>query len=218
VPDENGNSEDFLTGCSDDPKETDPRLERDAWVAVVSALQTLTDDDVRERVLSSAAAFFRITFASGGHLVPSSTLRSAPNHQQTVTAPFSEDRTITPKDFLVQKQPRTEVERVACLAYYLTHYMGVKYFKTIDISKLNTEAAQPKFVNASQAVENATKTHYLAAGAKGNKQISAGGELFVQALPDREAARTAMATMKPRRRRKSAQEEEEAELDGGDNQ
>src|SRR5262245_51046218 len=36
--------------------------------------------------------------------------------------PFSQERSITPKDFLLQKQPRTDVERIACIAYYLTHY------------------------------------------------------------------------------------------------
>ena len=47
----------------------------------------------------------------------------------------------SPKDFLFRKEPNTDVERVACLAYYLTHRRGTNHFKTIDISKLNTEAA-----------------------------------------------------------------------------
>src|SRR5438105_4083846 len=45
--------------------------------------------------------------------------------------------TPTPKAFLLEKRPRTDVERVACLAYYLTHYREMPEFKTNDITKLN---------------------------------------------------------------------------------
>jgi len=115
---------------------------------------------------------------------------------------FSKDRDISPKEFLLKKQPRTDVERVTCLAYYLTQYREQRYFKTLDISKLNTEAAQIKFSNPAKAVDNATSYGYLAPATKGNKQISAGGELFVDALPDRDAARAAMLNARPRRRAK----------------
>lgn len=197
----------------------DIKSERDAWNVIVSALQDLTDDTVRGRVLRSVAAFLSIPLeGENPRSFTPPTYRGAGSAQTGGQAAFSEDRTISPKDFLIQKQPRTEVERVACLAYYLTHYRDTPAFKTFDISKLNTEAAQPKFTNASQAVDNATKTHYLAAASKGNKQIGAAGELFVQALPDREAARAAMATVKPRRRRKSIGQNEEAEDDSGHNE
>ena len=180
--------------------------------AVVAALQNLNTDELRERVLQAAAAFFRLSFGSA----TSSVSRHAPFlHSAGPGSSFSEDRTISPKDFLRQKQPRTEVERVACLAYYLTHYRDSLAFKTIDISTLNTEAAAPKFVNASQAVENALKTHYLAQAAKGAKQLSGAGEAFVQALPDREAARLAMATMKPRKRKRMRQQNTSSEPNAG---
>ena len=202
----------------------DIKSERDAWNVIVSALQDLPDDTVRERVLLSVAAFLSIPLEGESPRFARPTSYRDPlavevprRPMRGSESPFSEDRTISPKDFLNQKQPRTEVERVACLAYYLTHYRDSPAFKTFDISKLNTEAAQPKFANASQAVENATKTHYLVPASKGNKQISAAGELFVQALPDRDAAKSAMATVKPRRKRKSTAQNEEVEQDGGDN-
>src|SRR5271169_5036025 len=75
---------------------------------------------------------------------------------ETVSS-FTEDRSLTAKEFLLQKQPRTDVERVACLAYYLTHYLNKQHFKTVDISRLNTDAAQIKFSNAAVSVENASK-------------------------------------------------------------
>jgi hypothetical protein len=200
------------------PFGTDFKSERDAWNAIVTALQDLPSEATRERVLRSVAAFLSISLGDSPR-VPAATMnRGVGSTLAAGQAAFSEDRTITPKDFLVEKQPRTEVERVACLAYYLTNYRDTPAFKTFDISKLNTEAAQPKFANASQAVENATKTHYLVPATKGNKQISAAGELFVQALPDREAARASMASIKPRRRRKSVGQNEEAEDDSGNSE
>jgi hypothetical protein len=88
------------------------------------------------------------------------------------------------------------------LAYYLTHYRDQPHFKTLDISKLNTEAAQIKFSNPALSVNNAAITGYLAQASKGNKQISAAGEVFVAALPDREAAQAAMAKARPKRKSK----------------
>ena len=126
---------------------------------------------------------------------------------------FSKDRPISPKEFLLKKQPRTDVERVACLAYYLTHYRDQPFFKTLDISKLNTEAAQIKFSNPAKAVDNAAMLGYLAQATKGSKQISAPGELFVDALPDREAAQTAMASARPRRKNKKRIKADNAESD-----
>ncbi|HXM22491.1 MAG TPA: hypothetical protein VN948_14640 [Terriglobales bacterium] len=101
---------------------------------------------------------------------------------------------------MLEKQPRTDVEKVACLAYYLTHYRETPFFKTLDISKLNTEAAQTKFANPTVAVDNAGKQNYLVPASKGNKQLSALGEQFVQALPDRDKARAIMANARPRRK------------------
>jgi hypothetical protein len=186
--------------------------ELNALTDVVSALQRLQDDSKQRRVLETAATFLglgsaRIPEGSGWQ---SQEPAAQPSRQETS---FSRDRAISPKEFLMQKQPQTDVERVTCLAYYLTHYRDTPYFKTIDISTLNTEAAQPKFSNAAVAVNNAALQSYLVQGTKGTKQLSAPGELFVQALPDRDAARTAMAASRPRRRKRTSQgsgpEEEE---------
>lgn len=95
----------------------------------------------------------------------------------------------------------------------LTHYRDSPHFKTLDISKLNTEAAQPKFSNAAVAVDNAMKTGYLVAATKGNKQLSAPGEQFVLKLPDRDAAKLAMASARPRRKARKADRAAELLLD-----
>ena len=116
---------------------------------------------------------------------------------------FSSLEELTPKEFLFQKKPETEVERAACLAYYLSRYRDVQQFRTIEISKLNTEAAQTKLSNASHTVRNAVSAGYLAAAEKGMKQLSAQGEQYVEALPDRDAAKEVRLKKLKRSRRKT---------------
>lgn len=124
---------------------------------------------------------------------------------------FSEDRSMSPKEFLFQKQPKTDIERVACLAFYLTHYRDTPFFKTFDISKMNTEAAQIKLSNPTVAVDNATKAGYLVPATKGQKQLSAIGEVFVSSLPDRELAKEAVKNLKPKRKSKSSPKNKDKE-------
>lgn len=158
------------------------------------------DQIVKQRILQTVATFFQIDQP----LIPTSQSVSVPQDIGHTKIPqygsFSEDRTISPKAFLMEKQPVTDVERVACLAYYLTHYRNTPHFKTLDISKLNTEAAQVKFSNSAWAVDNATKRGYIAQATQGNRQLSALGERFVLALPNREEAKAAMTTFRSRRK------------------
>ena len=180
----------------------DPTVEAselDVLTSVLALLQKI-EPEARERILHSAATFLRISI-SHSSVLPETPMRDS--HSASEAPPpssFSGDRTIPPKQFMFEKQPRTDVEKVACLAYYLTHFRDTPHFKTLDISKLNTEAAQIKFSNPTVAVENATKRSYLAPSTKGNKQLSAVGEQFVQALPDRERAKSIMEQLRPRRR------------------
>ena len=115
---------------------------------------------------------------------------------------FSSSEKPTPKEFLLEKKPETNVERVACLAYYLTHYRDTPHFKNTDINLLNTEAAQIKLSNVSYTVNDAVKTGYLAVAPKGTKQLSANGEQYVQALPDRDAAKEVKPRMRSARSRR----------------
>ena len=153
----------------------------------------------RLRLIDTITSFFGLS-ANGSR--PQKHESNSVASSNATRVKFSDDSMMSPKEFMLQKQARSDVERVACIAYYLTHYRDTPQFKTLDISKVNTDAAQPKFGNAALAVANATKTGYLIATAKGNKQLSAAGELFVEALPDREAARAAMASARPRKRRR----------------
>jgi hypothetical protein len=158
----------------------------------------------RQRLIQSLATFFDLP-----QMIASAVSSSGPKRPGI---PFSEEKILSPKEFLFEKKPQSDVERVTALAYYLTHYRDTPYFKTLDISKLNTEAAQAKFSNAAYAVDNATKYGYLVPASKGNKQLSVAGELFVQALPDREAAKAAMQSARPKRKSKKGIQSKEKAL------
>ena len=186
----------------------DERQIREAAKDVIDRLADF-DNETRLRVFRKALGFFELD------IVPTTTpARHAQSDRDKVPslqspanggAPHFGDRAeLPPKEFVFQKQPRTDIERVACLAYYLTHYRDTRRFKTIDLSKLNTEAAQTKFSNTAFAVVNATNAGLLVVGEKGSKQLSKDGELYVEALPDRDKAKEVMANARIRRRRKSA--------------
>ncbi len=146
----------------------------------------------QERILATLLAYYR---PDGLARSPTSESAKEPTHIQ----PFAQEEK-DPKAFLKDKGPNTDVERVACLAFYLTHFRDTPHFKTQDLSKLNTEAAQPKFSNASTTAANAMKTGYLAQAPQGHRQISAFGEEFVSALPDRDAAKKVIRSLRPKRK------------------
>jgi len=163
---------------------------------IIAALASL-DAESRKRVLDSVIGFYGVERPSISTFAMPTT--AVPRHSEGSSLGFSKDFAPTPKDFLYEKQPRSDVERIACLAFYLTHYRDTPHFKTLELSKLNTEAAQPKFSNAAYASNNAAKLGYLVPATKGNRQLSAAGEEFVRALPDRDAAKRAMERARPRR-------------------
>ncbi len=165
------------------------------------------DNEARLSVFRRALGFFELDIAPSA--TPSRYSRTdRPSMLQESgiggTPHFGDRDELPPKEFMFQKQPRTDIERIACLAYYLTHYRDTRQFKTIDLSKLNTEAAQIKFSNTAFAVVNATNAGFLVAAERGSKQLSAIGELYVEALPDRDKAKEVIANARIRRRRKSA--------------
>lgn len=156
------------------------------------------DEEGRVRLLNTLSTLFGINDAP----VVSNGPRTVSYGE--VSERFSKEQSLSPKEFLFKKQPRSDVERVACLGYYLAHYRDQPHFKTFDISQINTEAAQTKLSNPAQTVINATNYGYLAQAIKGMKQLSAAGEIFVEALPDREAASQSFAQSRSKRVSKKA--------------
>jgi len=173
----------------------------DILAQVIASMRRLSPES-RERVLETIATFFGIGGFREAEKQPTqiATPAQLATPSQGLQLAFSPDRAMNPKQFLVEKKPRTDVDRVACLAFYLTIYRDTPHFSTLDISKLNTEAAQRKFSNAAVAVDNATQGGYLVPASRGRKQLSATGEQYVLALPDYDAAKDVRKSMRPQRR------------------
>lgn len=108
----------------------------------------------------------------------------------------------TAKQFMADKNPMTNMERVTCLGYYLTHHKSTPKFKTKNLTDLNREAAQPVLSNASFAARNAANRGYLAPAGGGFKLITTLGEDLVKALPDREKLQALLKKAAPRRRKR----------------
>lgn len=169
--------------------------------SLVSALTPL-DQVARIRLLRTISTFFELT---GADVYPESptiqrgAVEAEFERNGAAQSSFSENRSLSAKAFMIEKRPQQDTERIACLAYYLTHYRDQPTFKTLDLSKLNTEAAQIKLSNPTRAVDSAAAAHFLIPAGQGAKQLSAIGELYVQALPDRVAAKEAIASLKKKR-------------------
>lgn len=167
--------------------------ELQAFQAALAALWSLDDEGRRRAVTGLAGA---LGVAGPGAVVGGAAPRA------DVAFPGKAGDLGTPKQFLASKAPQTDVERIAVLAYFLTHARDTPHFVTKELSDLNTEAAGPRFSNASYAASNATKkSGLLAAALGGKKQITARGEALVEALPDRQAVTAALDAIPGRPRR-----------------
>lgn len=172
---------------------------------IISALEGL-DKEKQVHIINTVTTWLKIDIfqlkhsSSSQQIQPSKLPKSKEVSVPVSVSHFTTNVEMTPKQFMLEKQPRTDVERLACLAYYLTHYRDTPQFRTIDLSKLNTEAAQRKFSNAAVTAKNAIKTRYFVpASKKGHRQLSAEGEQIIAVLPDREAASAIRKRMRPRR-------------------
>lgn len=131
----------------------------------------------------------------------------APTAYEPTSAPASSGSgaaRLTPKQFMAQKKPKKDAERMTCLAYYLTKYRQAGHFKTKDLTDLNTnEAAGSSFSNSTVAVNSALRDQYLAPAGGHKKQITVRGEAMVEALPDLEKVDDALQEHPARRRKPS---------------
>jgi len=173
---------------------------------IIELLDPLGMDD-RAHVFRTVATWFRLGTSPGVRGAPFPAVESSPTTQRASLEEdkFSDRPVLSVKDFILEKDPLTEVERLACLAYYLTHYQETPHFKTVDLSRLNTEAAQRKLSNPAVAASNAMRDGFFVQAPRGGyKQLSAMGERFVQALPSREAALQVKQKMTSRRGKRGA--------------
>ncbi len=107
------------------------------------------------------------------------------------------------KSFMREKKPQSDVQRIACLAYYLTNFKNTTQFKTSEIREMNTYSAGTHLSNPSKSVDNATnQNRYLAPAGRGKKQLTSLGESIVEALPNQEAVSAVLATDRPKKKYK----------------
>lgn len=156
--------------------------EVEALGAILTALTGL-DDAVKKWVLQTAADRFQVPLAQEGQ----GGVRGASTPAARPAVALGDNP--SPKEFMKAKAPQNDVQRAACLAFFLTNYRDTQHFKSIDLTRLNTDAAGPK-INMPRAVDNAVaRNHYLAVAGAGKKQITSHGEDVVNALPDQDAVK-----------------------------
>jgi len=151
-----------------------------------------------DRSVSEAMARKVATLVMGGGI----NVEGPAEAEGTLAGDVDGGTNVSPKAFMTEKHPTTDVERIACLAYYLTHYKHVATFKTRELTDQNVAAAQPRLSNASFAARNAVQQEYLSLAGGGKKQITARGEALVKALPDRDKVKKALEIHPIQKRRK----------------
>ena len=174
-----------------------------AFQEVAAVLLPLKADG-RARVVATVGTFFGLADAPAAPIAAPKAAaprggapagrRAAPKTAAAAKVPQAAAATgagPTPKAFMAEKKPATDVERVACLAYYLTHHRDMKQFKAGDIRKLAGEVGGKGFGNAMTSVNNTTRAGFLATVSRGNKRLAAAGKRYVDKLPDRAAAKAA---------------------------
>ncbi len=170
----------------------------EALGTVVDALQQL-DDQQKLWVLQTAASRFSLrtpTSATSGGTPAVGSAASSPSGDTQVQS----NGDISPKAFIRGKNPQSDVQRISCLAYYLTNFRATPRFKTKELTKLNGDASYPNFSNPTVAVNNARKEKYLTPAGGGYKKLTNIGEDLVNALPDQEKVRSLRT--RPNRRKK----------------
>jgi len=177
--------------------------ELEALSIILEALEPL-DDEKRRFVLKTASDRFNIS-----DVVPAKTPQNAEiippaNNSPTVVQSGTSLGGISAKDFLKSKRPLTDVQRIACLAFYLTYGNAQNHFKTGNLTKLNTDAAAPKLSNAAVSVMHAAgHFRFLSQAGGGKKQITSIGEDVVNALPDQAAVKSVLENHKSGYRKKN---------------
>lgn len=174
-----------------------------ALVTVVGALDSLQDDKDRQWVLQSAASKFNVTLSTpntdgqGGNRAATGVLGTGA--VADVQAAIAKK---DPRDFIRIKRPATDVQRVACLGYYLVHTTGQPGFTSKDVATAHTNSGGSK-INLTRALDNATrKSKYISNRSSREKQLTTLGEDVVNALPDQEAVKTIEAEAKSGRGKK----------------
>ncbi len=174
-----------------------------ALVVVVAELEPLNDSD-RNWVLQSAASKFGLTLQGTVGSVQAGVARSllTPPMAGATTTADAQSALTNPRAFIRFKKPTTDVQRVACLGYYLAQTTGQQGFTSKAISTAHTDSGGSS-INMPRALDNATRgAKYLSNRGPHEKQLTTLGEDVVNALPDQAAVKSIEAAAKGGRGRK----------------
>ena len=172
----------------------------DALKSVIAAINDL-EPQMREWVLQSAASMWQIRMNPAPPLDPqgaasSSGLALGQANGDVASALSRKDV----RAFIRLKKPETDVERVACLGYFLAKTAGAPGFTAKDVKQAHIDSGGSA-INLPRALDNATRgAKYLSSRGPREKQLTTLGEDVVEALPNREAVN--LLKQKPARKRK----------------
>ncbi|MBI2635136.1 MAG: hypothetical protein HYW79_01165 [Parcubacteria group bacterium] len=167
---------------------------------IVKELQKLDESD-RPDVISFALKQVGLT--------PPTNLNSPQSDSSIAGGSQSAGLDTSMADFVKNKNPKNEYQRVAVIAYYREYKQNRKEFKNAEMSQANTqEARQPKISNITDVVTKARDRYkFLTKGTgKATHQLSTHGADIVNALPDQESVKKLIAGAKSRKPRKKKKE------------
>jgi hypothetical protein len=161
----------------------------------------------QQRVLRWVAEGLGVPVASAGSGISEQWIRTAPTAQGPQSMPLEN---LAPKDiksFMGEKNPRSDVQFAAAVAYYYRFEAPPAQRRDTIDAKLLQEATRlvgrARFANPRFTLNNAKSQGYLDASARGEFSINTVGEnLVAMALPgEGRSGGVAPKTKKPRRKR-----------------
>lgn len=194
--------------------------ELQALAAVLDALGPL-DEKARTFVLRTAIERLELSISVGNAGKGERIARAVRDDEDTDRnggGSARDGETPSAKDFLKDKKPASDVQHIAVLAYYLTHYGDKDEFNTQDLMALNTTARGRRITNPTRAVDNATRSGGIlipGTGSSRMKRLSTHGEEVVDALPDQDAVKALLKTAKTPARRRTAKKGKGGRKTGG---
>jgi hypothetical protein len=181
--------------------------EFDALGKVLEALRNGLDDQQRAWVIASAVSNLGIS----GVALPGLGLGDAGTQAlggggggtaKTTVVAGQPGTAQHAKAWLRVKAPKSVLQQVACLAFYLTNFKSTPHFKAKEIDDMNREAGGARIGNPRQSTNDAmSKSGFLSVAGGGKKQITAFGEEVVNALPDQVAVKAIPAPRKGRKKK-----------------
>lgn len=129
-----------------------------AAISIINTLQPLSADE-RAQVLHAAAALYSVQLASvrqnqvhqgGAHSTPS-----------PAKAPAENQKPISVGEFVREKLPATNAQRIACFAYYREHFEGHEHFSRSDLSGYFATARLAKPGNFDRDYNGAVKENWI---------------------------------------------------------